>query len=889
MRGGIRARTGIGACRLQHAAVRRGDGSPQRAGAAGASDRRRSIPAFTTTPYGITYVEPEPNLWGARAELAKVQRVRYDYPGLSVGRKVCVESGALPATVTDKRFGTRVFIGEYLDRKGSRSRRSISTACSRSYRSCSTRASTRRVRAQNPDHPVARGSISAVATGSTLPTKSDAIAADGHRVPRARRSSATSPRTRTWISDPLGKAPIGLGKPTSTTPFGIRGHVLSDSVNGRTAGDIAGRIELPTATRRLPATDVDVQRQHAAEPDRDVSVVADVLPRPEDAVPHEAARDHRRVRRRRRPRAPARAPRPQRSGRTGRARRVHPHRPGVANRCATSTSPGRIDHVPGMVELVAHMNANRRVPSVDMGLHVDTLVNPTAFPNLEHVQITVLDDAHPAFVGAGSDHDPRVLNYDVNLTSRRPRDRGRSRVPGQRVVAFAQQRVPEPQLCRSRPDGRRLRARAGRCRQRDRSRRTRPDRRRRSLPDGIAARTSRSTERSTPRRRTSASVTRTRSSTVFDTSDIDLCIDVDLPFQIDLQNTTTARLGIDLATWVLEVPPNSSEKMTLEFGERLPSGTWLPGGRWFEHYAHFNPEGSGQLAVLTGRPPQRDDHARGLLGRGRDHELLRRRVGAREQDLDRQEVQQRRRADLLRDRRQDVLHDRPVLEPDIRNDMYCRDRPACHPDFAGRPGSTSSRRSGTAATCRRPARCRWATSRTSRTRRRRRASALTSASGTSSTRSTSRRRSTTSTRPTCPAGTDGSRTGCSWARTRAHPGFVVTLGAEYDNGIAALAAAGDAVHAVACLIGGLELQTHRDVAAIAVGAAAAELEADDHERFVHGHGDGARCRRPEWIRRPAVDAVAAAERDRRPADDLRAPDGADPGSTSTSEEGRLPR
>ena len=80
--------------------------------------------------------------------------------------------------------------------------------------------------------------------GTTLPTKSDAIEPTGIEF-RAFARFGDVAAHQDMISDPLGKAPIALGKPTSTTPFGIRGHVLSDSVNGRTAGDIAGRIELP--------------------------------------------------------------------------------------------------------------------------------------------------------------------------------------------------------------------------------------------------------------------------------------------------------------------------------------------------------------------------------------------------------------------------------------------------------------------------------------------------------------------------------------------------------------------------------------------------------------------------------------------------------------------
>ena len=145
-------------------------------------------------------------------------------------------------------------------------------------------------------------------------------------------------------------------------------------------------------------------------------------------------------------------------------------------------------------------------------------------------------------------------------------------------------------------------------------------------------------------------------------------------------------LGIDLATWVLEVPPNSSEKMTLEFGERLPSGTWLPGGRWFEHYAHFNPEGPGDwlysqagrrnvmimpeaywggveimnyfddewaLAnkISTGKKFNNDDAPNCCVTGGKTYFTI----------------------DLF-------------WKQSIRNDMYCRDRPACHPDFIGRPG-----------------------------------------------------------------------------------------------------------------------------------------------------------------------------------------------------------
>ena len=56
------------------------------------------------------------------------------------------------------------------------------------------------------------------------------------------------------------------------------------------------------------------------------------------------------------------------------------------------------------------------MPGADARLVVKTLGSQSAFPNLERVRVRVLDDANPAYVGAGSSRT-RAQNYDIDLTS----------------------------------------------------------------------------------------------------------------------------------------------------------------------------------------------------------------------------------------------------------------------------------------------------------------------------------------------------------------------------------------------------------------------------------------------------------------------------------------
>ena len=361
--------------------------------------------------------------------------------------------------------------------------------------------------------------------------------------------------------------------------------------------------------------------------------------------------------------------------------------------------------------------------------------------------------------------------------------------------------------------------------------------------------------------------------TVFDTSDIDLCIDVDLPFQIDLQNTTTARLGIDLATWVLEVPPNSSEKMTLEFGERLPSGTWLPGGRWFEHYAHFNPEGPGDwlysqagrrnvmimpeaywggveimnyfddewaLAnkISTGKKFNNDDAPNCCVTGGKTYFTI----------------------DLF-------------WKQTIRNDMYCRDRPACHPDFFGRPGlefhhaiwdrghkpPTGPLTLGNLTNIVNPP----AT-----------ASFNLTASGDiidSLDVETAQYHFKTA---AAQLGQDGTRYRLYMGPDKGTPGFTVTLGAEYDNGTPRWRRQVTRYTPSRCLIGGLSCTTTATLQRLPSGLLLLDWKLKIPNGSFTDTVTGQMHRRPEWLRRSAVDAVGRHERNRRPADDLRAPDGA---------------
>ena len=80
---------------------------------------------------------------------------------------------------------------------------------------------------------------------------------------------------------------------------------------------------------------------------------------------------------------------------------------------------------------------------------------------------------------------------------------------------------------------------------------------------------------------------------VIGTTDIDLCVDLDLPFELQLTDTLDARLGADLVTWALRTPASDpAQQLKIRFGE-LHSGTWLPGAVWFKHIADYDPEGSG--------------------------------------------------------------------------------------------------------------------------------------------------------------------------------------------------------------------------------------------------------------------------------------------------------
>ena len=200
-------------------------------------------------------------------------------------------------------------------------------------------------------------------------------------------------------ADPLGKASIGLGKPTSSTPLGATVHVLSDGTADVTGVDVQAAPDADAAGRSV-AEARRLRRLDAGERDLLVPVAADAHSRRPHVRVDEAAQHRRGVRRGRRVGPHPRAPHD----------RNDPDAPASPNECQTGVGGkkvcdldivGHVDHVPGMVQVLASYVTNRRAPNLDAKFEIDTLANPALFPKIGAVHTTVLDDAAPAYVGNG--------------------------------------------------------------------------------------------------------------------------------------------------------------------------------------------------------------------------------------------------------------------------------------------------------------------------------------------------------------------------------------------------------------------------------------------------------------------------------------------------------
>ena len=85
--------------------------------------------------------------------------------------------------------------------------------------------------------------------------------------------------------------------------------------------------------------------------------------------------------------------------------------------------------------------------------------------------------------------------------------------------------------------------------------------------------------------------------TVFDTSDIDLCIDVDLPFRMTFCRTRCPCVFLSPSTtaWALQTVQNNggARRSRWRSSNAWLNGQFLSGARWFKHFADYDPEGPG--------------------------------------------------------------------------------------------------------------------------------------------------------------------------------------------------------------------------------------------------------------------------------------------------------
>jgi hypothetical protein len=583
-------------------------------------------------------------------------------------------------TVTDKRFGTRVFVSGLVDRKGLPIDPVYVDGVLNQLPTVLDARVNDEGSANNPLSLPLLWLDTRRCDGTTLPTGS-AIEASQYEYRVLARIGATAAH-QTMDVDPLGKPAIGLGKPTASTPLGARVHVLSDGTADASGVDVQARLTMPTqlvAFRPLldvcddstPPNEIfSCQSQQMFTRDARTFASMKLLSTIAD---YGAADVLVRIR--------------------GHHTTDDPDAPASPNECLTGPGGkkvcdldvvGHVDHVPGMVQVLASYVTNRRAPNLDAKFEIDTLgANPALFSTIGAVHATVLDDASPAYVGNGATK-ARTSNYDVSLTGVEhaihaelvyqgsdslPSHHnvcpdhnyvGRGSMGVEYIHAEVDVGVATSVVARARVDV------LGRL----------------------------ETELMTDQPVNGTVYAKAKNVgfgykdeilTVFDTSDIDLCIDVDLPFRMTLQNTTVARLGVDQTTWALQTA-TSSQKITLRFGERQADGSFLSGARWFKHYAHYDPEGPGDwLYTQSGRRavylmPVPYWNGTEILNNFDDEWALANQISTGTMFGNDDEP-----TCCVAGNKTTFLLDL-FWNQSIRDDMYCRDRPACVPDFAGRPG-----------------------------------------------------------------------------------------------------------------------------------------------------------------------------------------------------------
>jgi hypothetical protein len=173
--------------------------------------------------------------------------------------------------------------------------------------------------------------------------------------------------------------------------------------------------------------------------------------------------------------------------------------------------------------------------------------------------------------------------------------------------------------------------------------------------------------------------------TEFTTSDVDLFVDLDLPFKIQFVKTKDARLSMDKTAFLMYIPswnpndPQDKQRMVISFGEQLTDGTWLPGANWVWHESSFNPEGPGEWVLSFAGGHQVDIlHAPDGNDPGFYHHSTSNTLST---QLDPTWCCQ------TGDKKGKYFLIDLFWDKDIRDDMFCRDNDdGCYIPFPGTPG-----------------------------------------------------------------------------------------------------------------------------------------------------------------------------------------------------------
>ncbi len=577
-------------------------------------------PAFSETPYGVTSISRLDGVWGADARVGKLASLVYQNTGVTKGQTVCVATENLDPAVTDTRFGTRLFLNAppRQRRVGAGPWKESPVLLDGILDELPNVLDLRindygAIKSDKPWLWVDTTSCGKDA----VPKRRDPVQVGGMAY-RMLAMSGDREAQRNMLEDPLGKPSIALQVPADDQAPGVRVHALADGTNDTSGLQVSGRVFIPDlaviSRPNVQSCNEDTapnfimmcQTKHLWERDEIASARVKAVTTLNDIGTFDAL-----VRVRERLRdddlGDDVCPLPQ------------PPDPADGRKVCDTDIVASLAHLPGKFEIEGTLRTNNRVPDAFVSLQLKSLATNPFVPNWESGDLTVTEDASPARAGGWSSAPTEMVpNARLTLTNVGPKLEAQVRVQGIEKLPESQGQCPNhgwsgrgtTQLAYAHTRIVVLKAKLVQVFARSDSLGR--------LQTQILSDAPVTGDVRVKIANIGVCETREQTETIDQldpaippltlvVANIDLFVDMDLPFKVNFYDTTDARLSMDKTMFLTYLPkwnsgdPSDKSRMAISFGEQLTDGTWLPGANWVKRDNHFDEVGGGDWnAEFTG-------------------------------------------------------------------------------------------------------------------------------------------------------------------------------------------------------------------------------------------------------------------------------------------------